>query len=49
MLRRPVTMHAICDAIADGYDVDRARCERDVRTLIADLTGHGLITIRDDR
>ena len=49
MLRRPVTMQAICDAIADGYDVDRARCERDVRTLIADLTDHGLITIRDDR
>ena len=49
MLRHPVTMQAICDAIVDGYDVDRGRCERDLRTIIADLTNHGLITVRDDR
>jgi hypothetical protein len=49
MLRRPVTMKAICDAIVEGYDVDRGRCERDVHSIIGNLTNHGLVSIRDDR
>ena len=47
LLKRPVTVAAIRDALVAEYDVEPDRCERDVRALLRDLASRGLIEIRE--
>lgn len=47
LLQEPVTLPAIRDAILAEYDVDAARCENDLRALLADMAARGLIEIRE--
>ena len=49
LLRQPVSVTHIRDAVVAAYDVDPARCERDIRALISDLADRQLIKRRDDR
>jgi hypothetical protein len=37
----------ICDKIAQEYDVEVDRCERDVLSVLGQLAGRGLIEIGD--
>jgi hypothetical protein len=46
LLRRPTSVADLRDAIVAEYDVDPGRCERDVRTLLAELADRGLIAVR---
>jgi hypothetical protein len=45
LLSDPLTVAAIRDALVDEYDVDPARCEDDVRTLVEELASRGLVEI----
>ena len=47
LLKQPVTLGSICDALVSEYDVERKRCERDVRALVGDLVAKGLVEIRE--
>jgi hypothetical protein len=47
LLQRPTTVTAVRAALLEEYDVDAARCERDVDGLIADLAARGLVRIRE--
>jgi hypothetical protein len=49
LLRTPVSLPAIRDAIVAEFDVDPARCEQDVRSLIAKLTERGLVQMQGGR
>jgi len=40
----PVSIGALCDALAAKYDADRATIERDVLTLLETLVAEGLVT-----
>jgi hypothetical protein len=46
LLQRPISVAALRDALVTEFEVDPARCEHDVLTLLADLTGKGLVEIR---
>jgi len=47
LLQQPVSMIAIRDAVVADYDVEPARCEQDIRTLLAELLAKGLVEIRE--
>jgi sulfur transfer complex TusBCD TusB component (DsrH family) len=47
LLQRPITVSAIRDALVAEYDVESARCERDVQALLQDLAARGLIEVRE--
>jgi Coenzyme PQQ synthesis protein D (PqqD) len=47
LLGTPVRVADICDKIAQEYDVEVDRCERDVLSVLGQLAGRGLIEIRD--
>ena len=47
MLARPIAVSEIVDTMIGQYDVDRARCERDLLTLLTKLDERGLIQISD--
>ena len=47
LLQQPVTVAAICDALVAEYDVEPARCARDVQALLQDLATRGLIEVRE--
>ena len=47
LLQSPVSVASIVEALVSDYDVDPADCERDVRTLVADLVAHGLVQIHE--
>jgi len=47
MIARPIVVGEIVDAMIAQYDVDRARCERDLLALLAKLDERGLIQISD--
>jgi sulfur transfer complex TusBCD TusB component (DsrH family) len=47
LLQRPITVAAIRDALVAEYDVEPARCGRDVRGLLQDLAARGLIEVRE--
>jgi sulfur transfer complex TusBCD TusB component (DsrH family) len=47
LLQRPITVAAIRDALVAEYDVEPARCGRDVRALLQDLAARGLIEVRE--
>jgi hypothetical protein len=46
LLQRPVTVSAIRDTLVAEYDVEPARCGRDVRALLQNLAARGLIEVR---
>lgn len=46
LLQRPISVAALRDALVTEFEVDPARCEQDVLTLLADLAGKGLVEIR---
>ena len=46
LLQKPQTLSQIIDSLLDRFDVDRARCESDVREVIASLADAGFIEIR---
>jgi hypothetical protein len=45
MIAQPIEVAKIVDNMMAQYDVDRARCERDVLELLAKLDTRGLIQI----
>ena len=46
LMQAPVTVRDIRDAVTSEYEVDAARCERDIRAFLDELAGRGLIEIR---
>ena len=46
LIQAPMTVLDIRDAVTSEYDVDAARCERDVRVFLDELAGRGLIEIQ---
>jgi hypothetical protein len=47
LLRDPVSVAAIRDTLVSEYDVDPARCERDIQRFLGQLAGRGLIEVRE--
>lgn len=47
LLQTPVTVASIRDTLLLEYDVEAARCEQDVRTLLGELTARGLVEVRE--
>ena len=47
LLKQPVTLTAIRDAIVSEYEVEPTSCERDVRALVEELATKGLVEIRE--
>ena len=47
LLAQPVTLVRLVETITDEFEVDAATCERDLRALLDDLLGRGLVTIAD--
>jgi hypothetical protein len=47
LLQQPVSVAAICRALASEYDVAPTRCAQDVRSLVAALASRGLVQIRE--
>ena len=45
LLREPVTVRGLCDALMDRDDVDGSRLESDVRVFLNELADHGLVDI----
>jgi hypothetical protein len=48
LVRQPVRVSEVCDAIASEYDVTPERCESDVLTFLRELLGKGLIKLPSD-
>ncbi len=48
LIREPVCVADVRDAIVREYDVAADEAERDLLTLLAELAGHGLVEIRDE-
>jgi hypothetical protein len=48
LLQKPVSVPAIREALVAEFDVEPARCERDVRALLGELAAKGLIEIRGE-
>jgi len=49
LLQRPVTVAAVRDTLVAEYDVEPARCGRDLRALLQALAARGLIEVREGR
>lgn len=47
IVSEPVAVDAICDRIVSEFDVDPARCEADLESLLGDLADAGLIEVAD--
>jgi hypothetical protein len=48
LVQEPIPVGAIRDAIQQEYDVEAARCERDLLELLQKLAAEGLIEIKGD-
>lgn len=48
LLQASTTMEDVVVRLIDEYDVDPDVCERDVRQLLDDLVGRGLVVVSDD-
>ena len=48
LLQSPIAVGAILERIADEFEVDRARCEREVRTFVQELVDRGLVDVCSD-
>ena len=49
LVRDPIAVVEIRDAIAREYDVDLEQCQADVLAFLQELAAKGLIEVRDDR
>jgi Coenzyme PQQ synthesis protein D (PqqD) len=49
LLAAPITVREIADAMLTRYEVDRARCERDLIELLGKLAERGLIEVGNGR
>ena len=49
LLQSPIAVSAVLDRILEEFDVDRHRCERDVRAFIQQLLDRGLADVCDAR
>jgi hypothetical protein len=49
LIKQPTTLDAIRDTLVAEYEVDLARCEKDLARLLADLVTRGLAEIREHR
>lgn len=47
LLQRPTTVSAIRGALVAEYDVELARCDKDLLALLTDLRAHSLIEVVD--
>lgn len=47
-IKEPKTIDQVRDAILDEYDVGKEECERDLYELLKELTGKGLVEVKDD-
>ncbi len=47
LIEEPRTVRDVRDTLLDEYDVDAARCERDLIALLKELAEHGLIDVVD--
>jgi hypothetical protein len=47
MLKNPRRVGEICDALIESYEVDAARCARDLIGLLGELEDQGLIKVID--
>jgi hypothetical protein len=45
-LQQPTAVADLCAAVRSDYDVDAARCERDITALLAQMTTEGLVEVR---
>jgi hypothetical protein len=45
LVQQPRPVREIRDALLEEYDVDEERCDQAVRSLLASLAEHGLITV----
>ena len=45
LVREPMSVAAICDAIAREYDVTPDRCQADVVRFLKELAQHGLVEV----
>ena len=48
LIQEPRTVNEIRDILLEEYDVEPARCERDLLTLLQRLVDEGLIEVRDE-
>jgi hypothetical protein len=46
-IKEPKTIDQVRDAILDEYDVGKEECERDLYELLKELTGKGLVEVKD--
>ena len=47
LLQEPRTVEELRSLIQQEFDVDPARCARDMEALLGELANHGLIEVRD--
>jgi hypothetical protein len=47
LLRHPMTVRGLREAIVTEYQVEPERCERDIRALLAEMLARGLIEVRE--
>ncbi len=45
IIERPARLSQICATLTAEFDVDAAACEADVRALLDDLAGDGIVTL----
>jgi coenzyme PQQ synthesis protein D (PqqD) len=48
LLKQPKTVAEIRDAIIEEYEVEEARCEQDLLTLLEQMRSEGLIEVRGE-
>ncbi len=48
IIQKPVTIAHIRDTILAEYDVEAARCEQDILTLLTKLADSGLVQVTDE-
>lgn len=47
LVQQPCDFGTILDTLLAEYEVDAAQCEADLRVLVEEMVGHGLIEIQD--
>lgn len=49
LLRQPRSVIELCDTIAEEYEVERDRCERDILELLEQMKSEGLVEVSRER
>lgn len=47
LIQEPTTVRAVHDVVLNEYEVDPAKCERDVISLLSDLANKELVEVED--